>query len=107
LEPNLKDAEKLEKIVQAIAKFKSDLLWDDIVGIFDLVSPTVKSLLEKQYDEAVKAASKELGISEFDLKQKIEEFAYDSINGTSYSPEQVKKRLKEYGIEDEPNLNSN
>ena len=39
--------EEKQQIIQAMAKFKADLLWDDIVGIFDLVSPEVKSQLEK------------------------------------------------------------
>ena len=93
------DQGKAEKTIQVIAKFKADLLWDDIVGVFDLVAEDVKNQLNNQYEQAIKAAAAELNVSSFDLRQQVEDFACTMINGQIYSKEDVRARLREYGVE--------
>ena len=81
--------EEKQQIIQAMAKFKADLLWDDIVGIFDLVSPEVKSQLEKYYKEALLSAANKLNISLDSLEAEVEELAYNRINGQTYSATEI------------------
>lgn len=91
--------EKAKKIIQVIAKFKADLLWDDIVGVFDMVPANVKDELEQHLNNAIKAASVELNVPSYDLRQQIEDMACDLVNGQTYSKEEIRARLLEYGVE--------
>lgn len=90
---------EVQKVIEVIAKFKSDLLWDDIVGVFEMTPKGTKDLLEKQYIAALKAASEKYKIDLTELQEKVEDLAYTSINGLTYSDADIKARLKEYGIE--------
>ncbi len=88
-----------EKIIEIIAKFKADLLWDEISGVFEkLPDPKTKDLLFEQYDKSIEAASKKLNIASIELKELIEDRAVDLINGQVFSDVQIKARLKEYGV---------
>lgn len=87
-----------QQIIQALAKFKADLLWDDIVGIFDLIPQEVKKQIEDYYKDAILGAANKLNISLETLEQEVEEIAYSRINGQSYSQAEIEARLKEYGI---------
>lgn len=88
-----------DQILEIIARFKADLIWDDIVGIFDLVPAEVKSQLEAQYLAALKGASEKLSLPLPEVQAKVEELAYSRVNGQTYSQEDVKARLKQYGID--------
>lgn len=88
------------QIVQILAKFKADLLWDDIVGIFDIVPVNIKDELESQYKAALQASADKLKLQVYELAQDVEDAAYNIINGTSYSAEEIKTRLKAYGVEE-------
>ena len=88
------------QIIHILAKFKADLLWDDIVGIFDIVPVNITDELESQYKSALKASADKLKLPIAELSQQVEESAYNIINGTSYSAEEIKTRLKAYGIEE-------
>ncbi|MDX1919184.1 MAG: hypothetical protein SFU25_00445 [Candidatus Caenarcaniphilales bacterium] len=92
-----------EEIIKVLAKFKFDLVWDEIVGIFEQVPASVREQLEKHYEDALKMASSKLKMEVEDLRDKVEDLAYQSINGISYSQSEVKARLREYGIEDKSN----
>jgi hypothetical protein len=92
------EAEK-DQIIEIIARFKADLIWDDIVGIFDLVPPETKGQLEAQYIAAIKGAAQKLGQPIDELQARIEELAYTRVNGLTYRQEDVTARLKQYGIE--------
>lgn len=92
-----------QDIVKVLAKFKSDLVWDEIVGVFEKVPASVRTHLEKHYEQALKMASLKLQIDVEDLRNQVEDLAYESINGISYSQGEVKARLREYGIEDNSN----
>ncbi len=85
----------MEEIVKVIAQFKADLLWDDIVGIFEMVPPGTKEKLEEQFEAAVKAAEAKLGAP---IRDTVEDLAFQKINGLTYSQEDINARLKEYGI---------
>ncbi|MDJ0625827.1 MAG: hypothetical protein QNJ31_05610 [Candidatus Caenarcaniphilales bacterium] len=98
-EPNIEDEN--QKIIEVIAKFKVDLLWDEIVGVMSKVPGNIKQELEKQYESAVKAASEKTGLPVDELIEKIEDIAYERINGMGYTQKDIETRLKEYGIEAE------
>ena len=88
-----------EKIIEILVKFRSDLLWDEIVGVFEkLPDPKIKDILFKQYEDSIKAAGEKLNIDSLELKELIEDKAVDLLNGEGFSEEQINKRLKEYGV---------
>jgi hypothetical protein len=95
-----------QEIINAIAQFKADLLWDDIVGIFDIVGPEVQKQLEDYYYSALMAAALKLKISKDELITEVEEIAYKKINGQSYSQAEIDNRLRQYGINNLTSTNS-
>ncbi|MDX1918013.1 MAG: hypothetical protein SFT81_02570 [Candidatus Caenarcaniphilales bacterium] len=92
-----------KQIIQVLAKFRADLIWDQVIGIFDKIPQLTKQAVERQYQSALEAASTKLGIAVYELEAEIEDLAVEMVNGQAYSPEDVRKRLKEYGIEENQN----
>jgi hypothetical protein len=95
-----------DELINVLVKFKTDLIWDEIVGIFEKVPASLKQQLENQFEEALKLCSQKLGTDSSELREKVEDIAYNSVNGITYSQKQVTARLAEYGIielEDEIN----
>lgn len=95
--------EENQKIIDVIAKFKIDLLWDEVVGVMAKVPEPVKQQLNIQYEAALKAASERTNIPLEDLRDKVEDIAYETINGMGYTQKDIEARLKEYGIQVEEN----
>lgn len=95
--------EENQKIIDVIAKFKIDLLWDEVVGVMAKVPESVKQQLFIQYEAALKAGSEKTNIPLEDLRDKVEDIAYETINGMGYTQKDIEARLKEYGIQIEEN----
>lgn len=87
-----------DNIVETLAKFRADILFDEFMGIFEKVPAHVKELLEKQYFEALAQCSEKLGLAQIDLQEEVENKAIDQINGLAYCQADIDKRLKEYGV---------
>lgn len=85
-------------IIDTLAKFRSDILFDEFMGIFDKVPAHVKELLEKQYLEALAQCSVQLNIAQIDLQEEVENKAVDLINGLAYCQDDINQRLKDYGV---------
>ncbi|HEY9886313.1 MAG TPA: hypothetical protein V6C96_03525 [Vampirovibrionales bacterium] len=85
-----------EQIVTIIAKFKADILWDEIVGIFEKVPAEVKRALEKQYEASLLGAADKLGKTTDELKKEVDEKAFEMVNGRSFKQDDIDARLKEY-----------
>ncbi len=87
-----------ELVLAAIVKFRTDLLWDETIGIFETVPEPIKKALFDQYYQALRAACQEFGLELLALQEQTEEKAFEAINGCSFSKKDVVKRLAEYGI---------
>ena len=93
------DNSEATKLLETLAEFKADLLWDDIVGVLEKAPKEMQDALYKTYQDALEKASLKLQISLEDLNQKVEKIAYKKINGQTFSEKEVQMRLKEYNLE--------
>ena len=87
-----------EKIISVLSKFKADILWDEIIGIFDKIPASVKQSIIDEYENSVNSASKKLNIRDLELKEELESRAFEILNNKIYSQSDVIKRHQEYGI---------
>ena len=87
------------KLLEILAQFKADLLWDDIVGVLEKVPKEMQDALQKTYQEALKKAALKLQMSLEELSQQVEKLAYQKINGQTFSEQEMKMRLKQYNLE--------
>lgn len=95
---NLKSTDIYKKIFNTLTKFRQDIIFDEFMGIFEKVPAETRDNLMSKYQELIREASELLGISALDLEEDVNNHAMEQINGTSYSEEDVKDRLKDYGV---------
>ena len=95
----MNNTSKKDQIINALVKFRKDLIFDEFMGIFEKVPVETRDMLYKQYKDAIIQSSESLGISSLDLEEDIESQAIQDMQGRSFSQQDVQERLKEYGIE--------